>query len=71
MGDVEMTEDEQATGGYVICGKPYIIGDDSAYWTGWRVPDGFEITNDFHADGMNIETSELIRTMVRKAMEQR
>lgn len=65
-----MTEDEQATGGYVICGKPYIIGDDSGHWFGSFVPDGFEITNELHADEMNIETSELIRIMVRKAMVQ-
>ena len=44
-----MTEDEQATGGYVIAGEPYIIGDDPRYWTGWCVPDGFEITNEIHA----------------------
>ena len=42
-------EEDLATGGYVIAGKPYIIGDDPAYWTGWRVPEGFEITNEIHA----------------------
>lgn len=44
-----MTEEEQATGGYVICGKPYIIGDDQGDWFGSFVPDGFEITNEIHA----------------------
>lgn len=44
-----MTEEEQATGGYVICGKPYTIGDDQGDWFGSFYPDGFEITNEIHA----------------------
>lgn len=33
-----MSEKDKATGGYVICGKPYIIGDDPDEWKGFPAP---------------------------------
>ena len=29
-----MKDEDQATGGYVVCGKPYIIGDRQDDWNG-------------------------------------
>ena len=71
-----MTEEEQATGGYVICGKPYIIGDDPGQWFGSFVPDGFEITNEIHPPTKEEELLEAaienLRARIKKAeMEQR
>ncbi|MBQ1789001.1 MAG: hypothetical protein II008_02385 [Oscillospiraceae bacterium] len=48
-----MKEDEQATGGYVIAGKPYIIGDGDGDWGAGILPQmpkkPLEITNEIHA----------------------
>ena len=72
-----MTEDEQATGGYVIAGKPYIIGDGDGDWGARILPQmpqkPLEITNEIHVnikeDELVEDAREQIRALIRKAME--
>ena len=72
-----MKEDEQATGGYVIAGKPYIIGDGDGDWGAGILPQKpekpMEITNEIHVnikeDELREAAHEQIRALLRKAME--
>ena len=73
-----MKEDEQATGGYVIAGKPYIIGDGDGDWGARILPQmpkkPLEITNEIHVNIKEDELTEEARgqiiARIREAMAQ-
>lgn len=74
-----MKEDEQATGGYVIAGKPYIIGDGDGDWGASILPQmpkkPLEITNEIlvnikKEDELTEEARGQIIAMLREAMAQ-
>ena len=73
-----MKEDEKATGGYVIAGKPYIIGDGDGDWDASMIPKkpkkALEITNEIYAnikeDELIKAERELIRALIWKAIKE-
>ena len=59
-----MKEDEQATGGYIINGKPYILGEEPDYWAG-PLPKGMKIEIELPDNIAEEEISAMIRKAIR------